>query len=67
MPDEQTLLLMQLNELRNRYYNEAAPIVERLAQIKARDFTVVIPVDELPQELRLRLLERPDDPSASAS
>ena len=61
MPDEQTSLLMQLNELRNRYYSEAAPILERLAQIKARDFTVVIPVDEPPQELRLRLLEQQDD------
>lgn len=61
MPDEQTSLLMQLNELRNRYYYEAAPIVERLAQIKARDFTVVVPVGEVPQELRLRLQEQQDD------
>lgn len=59
MPDEQALLMMQLKELERRYLREAEPIVKRLAEIKARDFTVVIPVSEVPQELRLRLQEPP--------
>jgi hypothetical protein len=60
MADEQTMLMMQLKELERRYLREAEPIVKRLAEIKARDFTVVIPVSEVPQELRLRLQERAD-------
>jgi len=59
MPDEQALLMMQLKELERRYLREAEPIVKRLAEIKARDFTIVLPVGEVSQELRLRLREPP--------
>jgi hypothetical protein len=60
MSDEQSQLLILLKELEQRYRREAEPIVRRLAEIKARDFTVVLPVGEVPQELRLRLQEQPD-------
>ena len=60
MSDEQSQLLMLLGELEQRYRREAEPIVRRLAEIKARDFTVVLPVGEVPQELLLRLQEQPD-------
>jgi hypothetical protein len=60
MPDEQSQLLILLKELEQRYRREAEPIVRRLAEIKARDFTVVLPVGEVPQELRLRLQEQAD-------
>ena len=60
MSDEQSQLLILLKELEQRYHREAEPIVRRLAEIKARDFTVVLPVGEVPQELRLRLQEQPD-------
>ena len=60
MSDEQSQLLILLKELEQRYRREAEPIVWRLAEIKARDFTVVLPVGEVPQELRLRLQEQPD-------
>lgn len=60
MPDEQALLLKRLKELEQRYLREVEPIVKRLAEIRAKDFTVVIPLSELPQELLLRLGEQPD-------